>query len=272
MEIDSKLNVIDDENLVLKPEEKIYGIAVDENTINWKSFLYELIYREGLDPWDIDLGFLTKKYLYALKDLREVNFNISGKFLTIAVFLLKIKSEKLLQVDLKGFEEKVEEYEKDESEFENEEIIEDLNEMEENEEILTEKSKNKNYKLRFRNPIARKRKVTIFDLIKTLEKTFQQSNKRRINFLERNVGDVYNGPKFEKKQNDLNQIIEDLFEFLYSEFKSGKKVITFSSILDEEKTKIKTLGKFIPLLYLYNQNRVDLKQEKHFAEIEILKK
>jgi len=80
----------------LNPEDRIYEVATNQDIIDWKSFLYELIYKEGLNPWDIDLGILTKKYLLALKDLKEVDFNISGKFLTVAVYLLKTKSEKLL--------------------------------------------------------------------------------------------------------------------------------------------------------------------------------
>ena len=73
-------------NTDLKPEERIYVIATDKDTIDWKGFLYQLIHDENLDPWNIDLGILTKRYLSAVKQMKNVDFDITGKFLNIAVF------------------------------------------------------------------------------------------------------------------------------------------------------------------------------------------
>ncbi len=248
------------------PEERIYSVAMDRNAIDWKSFLYELIHKEGLNPWDIDLGILTKKYLVALKDLKEVDFDISGKFLTVAIFLLKTKSEKLVSADIRGFDDTLE-FMKNEGI----ESIDDFDSMEDpfDEDFIAEPKKQE-YKLKFRNPIARKRKVNIFDLIKTLEKTFEQSNKRRANFLQRKGEDViYTGPTYEKKKKDLKQIIEELFDFISDEFSAKSGHVDFSHISSSANHKMDVLEKFIPLLHLHNQNKIELKQEKHFDEIEI---
>jgi segregation and condensation protein A len=259
----------------LLPEDKIYSIATDKEIINWKSFLYDLIYKEGLDPWNIDLSILTKKYLEALNDIKKLDFDISGKFLTIAVFLLKTKSEDFLEKEIRGFEKEIikgleEEGFGDELEnFENEDyMLENNLNNEENFE-----NKKKKYSLKVRNPIARKRKVNIFDLINVLEKTLKQSQKRKENFLARNQGDVkYKGPLYEKKRKDLKEIIEELFEQIVEEIKGKNQAhINFHHLIKGTEHKMEVLDKFIPLLHLHNQSRVKLIQEKHFDHIKIHK-
>jgi len=247
----------------IPPEERIYDVVSDLNVIDWKSFLYELIHKENLNPWDIDISILTNKYLLALKNLKKVDFNLSGKFLTVAIFLLKTKSEKLITTDIRGFETEVEQLQN-----ESDDLYEDLENLEEDYNNLEENSK-KEYKLKFRNPIARKRKVNIFDLIKTLEKTFEQSNKRKANFLQRNPHLKYDGPTYEKKKKDLKEIIEDLFNIICEEFSTKSGHISFNHLIKNSKTKLDILDKFIPLLHLHNHTKIELKQNKHFDEIEI---
>lgn len=257
----------DQYNEYIKAEDRIYDAATNKDLIDWKSFLYELIYKEGLNPWDIDLGVLTKKYLIALRDLKNVDFNISGKFLTVAIYLLKQKSEKLLENDIRGFEDEISNMQEQEEQFDEFDSLEDPLEYDN---IEPEK---KEYKLKFRNPIARKRKVNIFDLIKTLEKTFKQSNKRRANILLRQIEDVdYDGPIYEKKTKDLKQIIEELFENIIYKFETQKQdKIYFSNIITKNNTKLEVLDLFIPLLHLHNQTRIEVKQDAHFEDIQIYK-
>lgn len=258
---------LDTQDLVyVKPEERIYDIATNKDLINWKSFLYELIYNEGLDPWDIDLSILTKKYIASLKELSSVDFDVSGNFLTIAVFLLKTKTQRLLEKDIRGIEESIANISSGEN------VIEELQALENLdihlEELETQKRKEK-YSLKYRNPIARKRKVTIFDLIKTLEKTFEQSNRRRANFFQRQGSGIYDGPMYHKKPKDLKQLIEELYELILGELSSKSGKMTFDSLIHGISDKMTVLEKFIPLLHLHNNNRVKLMQNEHFGDINI---
>lgn len=255
----------------LNTEDKIYSVAVDRNSLDWKSFLYDLIHREGLNPWDIDLAILTKKYLNALNELKSIDFDISGKFLTVAVFLLKTKSDKFVTSDIRGFDQEVE-YLQNQDNIDDFEALDDIDDM--MEQIQEDpKARQEKYQLKFRNPIARKRKVNIFDLIKTLEKTFEASNKRKANFLLRHPEDLkYKGPTYEKKKKDLKEIIEDLFDAISEEFANKSGHISFNNhFLKGTKHKLEALDKFVPLLHLHNQDRIILKQEKHFSEIQIHK-
>ena len=250
----------------IRPEERILKVANDKNEINWKSFLYQLIHDENLDPWDIDLGILTQKYLEVMRDLKEVDFDSSGKFLTIAVFLLKTKAENLVEQDLRGIEEQIAQAQRSDDSTEE---IESLEEIDSHLEDISDFKKKERYTIKVRNPIARKRKVNIFDLVKLLENTFKQSNRRRENFFYRNHKWEYEGPIFEKKKKDLKEIISELHDLIVCEWKSKKGHITFGYVSKNAKSKMELLHIFMPLLHLHNQNKVYLKQKGHFGDIEI---
>ena len=250
----------------IKPEERIYDVAINKDVIDWKSFLYELIYKEGLDPWDIDLAILTKKYIESLKRLKEIDFDISGKFLTIAVFLLKTKTQALLEKDIRGIENKIANLE---SSSDDAGELESLEELDDVIEQANTKKKKSSYSIKYRNPIARKRKVTIFDLVKTLEKTIDQSNKRRSNFLQRHGSSNYDGPMYNKKPKDLKKLIEELHQLILNELSSKKSHITFDHLIKSSNQKLDVLERFLPLLHLHNQSKVHIEQEKHFGEIRI---
>jgi chromatin segregation and condensation protein Rec8/ScpA/Scc1 (kleisin family) len=260
------------DDVELKPEERIYVVATDKDSLDWKGFLYQLIHDEGLDPWNIDLGILTKRYLEAVKTMKFVDFDITGKFLTIAVFLLKTKAEYLVDKDLRGIDDQIAQVQIVDagSGFDNWETLEELDSHLED---LEKKRRSENYEIKVRNPIARKRKVNIFDLINLLEKTFKQSNKRKANFLLKN-GDKfddrgYDGPMYEENPMDLVTIIDNLHNAILEQLQQTDKHIIFSNFIRPEHSTLEVLENFLPLLYLHNQDKVYLKQKNHFDDIEI---
>ncbi len=50
-------------------DERIFNIVFAKDQITWQSLLYQLIKSENMDPWDIDVSQLTKRYLEMLKKL-----------------------------------------------------------------------------------------------------------------------------------------------------------------------------------------------------------
>jgi len=278
--VDSQNGGVDEEilddskvlELELNPEERIYNIAIDKDNLDWKSFLYQLIHDENLDPWNIDLSILTHKYLKAVKSLSNIDFDVTGKFLTVAVFLLKTKAENLVEKDLRGIDEQIALVNEPEFDgmFDNWETLEELDSHLEE---LQKKRKREEYSIKVRNPIARKRKVNIFDLVNLLEKTFKQSNKRKANFLQRggsfddDFG--YDGPMYDENPMDLATIIDNLHVMILSELEKVDSHVHFSNFMKEDESPLEILEKFLPLLYLHNQDKVYLKQKNHFEDIEI---
>src|SRR3989344_4256045 len=85
----------------MDPHERIFNIILSKaDEITWQSILYELVKTEQMDPWDIDVGTMTQKYIDMLRSLKEHDFRISGKVLLASAILLKIKSHKLVGEEL----------------------------------------------------------------------------------------------------------------------------------------------------------------------------
>lgn len=256
----------------IPPQEEIYSMATDKNSFDWKKLLEDIIYKNHLDPFDIDISKLTKTYLHTIQDLNNLDFAISGKLLTIAVFLLKKKAQHLVDHDISGIDDTLNTLQDAQIEdFESE-----IDSLENVDDAIEQKSRKKHsgdYKVKVRNPIARKRKVTLHDLISTLEKTFKQSNQRRKNFVLKNTDVEYEGPDYNKKKKDLKTIIEEIFNSLLQEFETKQSHVVFHKdvLRGNENDKIDILHKFIPLLHLHNQEKITLKQHKHFQDIEIHK-
>src|SRR3989344_435479 len=80
--------------------DEIFDIVFSKDDLSWQSMLYTLVRGEGMDPWDVDVSMLTKKYIEMLKKFKEMNFHVSGKVVLAAAILLKIKSIKLVSDDL----------------------------------------------------------------------------------------------------------------------------------------------------------------------------
>lgn len=252
------------------PQDEIYNVATNRDAFDWKHLLEDIITKNELDPFDIDITILTRTYLKTVQDMQSVDFSISGKLLTVAVFLLKKKAQYLVDHDISGMDETLQALE----ESDGEQFDMEFDMLEELDDHLDKKSRRKrgDYQLKVRNPIARKRKVTLHDLISTLEKTFKQSNQRRKNLLLKNTDVDYVGPEYTKKKKDLKTVIEELFETLLEEFSSKKGIVIFHrDVLVEDEHKMSVLDKFIPLLHLHNQEKVTLKQKNHFHDIEIHK-
>ena len=57
--------------------EQIYNMLIQKDEITWQSILVDLIKSEQMDPWNIDISLLSKKYLEAIKNMQEANFFIS---------------------------------------------------------------------------------------------------------------------------------------------------------------------------------------------------
>ena len=68
-------------------QEEILQMLLKEEEISWKTILYDLVRNEQMDPWDINVSLLTKKYIEVIKTMQEHDFRISGKVLLAAAIL-----------------------------------------------------------------------------------------------------------------------------------------------------------------------------------------
>lgn len=229
-------------------QEKIFELLFDKDEITWQTMIYKLVKNEEMDPWDVDISLLTKRFLQMLKKFKKMDFRISGKVVLAAALLLRIKSNKLVGEDLVKLEQFMS-GEEDQEEF-SEETESENSEFEEEPRLMP------------RTPQPRKRKVSVYDLVNALQKALVVKKRRVLHSIPTMEIDV------PEKKKDISLVIRDIYYKIKSLFKTGKERLTFSMLVPSEKKEDKVFT-FIPLLHLSNQNKVELEQKEHFGEIEI---
>jgi len=236
-------------------QEKLYNMLLQEDEITWQTIIYDLVKNEEMDPWDIDISLLSKKYMETLKKLKEMNFAISGKVVLASAILLKLKTRKLVEDDLTRFENIINPPEELDNELYDDV---DLESMEDNNIIVIPKT-----------PQPRRRKVSVNDLVSALQKALEV-NKRRV---YRQIEDLRSIPEVEvpEKKIDITEVLRDVYDRVLNFFKVGGKKLTFEEFVKSDRREDK-IATFVPLLHLDNQRKINLEQKEHFGEIEIVRR
>ncbi len=198
--------------------------------------LVDLVIAHELDPWEIDLEEITRKFIEKVRAMKKLNLRLSGRTLLAASILLRIKSEHLFEV-----EEEIPEEEEEYEEERNERV--DIPPI--------------------REPLRRKseRKVTLFDLVSALQLALKEE------LIKKN---------FPKRRREKKLVIEvdeenirEKIEKVYIKVKrlsSLDKIITLSMLLagGEKKELVEVL---LALLYLDYEGRLRIWQDEIFGEI-----
>jgi len=235
--------------------DKLYQLIVENDDISWKALLLDLVNSEQMDPWDIDIGLLTQRYIGRVQQLKETNLKVSGKVLLAAAILLKIKSKRLVGEDLNEFDRLIAASEVSEQQF-YDELEQQLAHGE------AAGMQDQSLELIPRLPQPRKRKVSVYDLVRALEKALEVKKRRLFNSLHE-VNVVIPDKKF-----DITAAMQSLYGKLVGLFATGMKKLTFSSLIPSKLKEDKVIT-FIPLLHLANEGKVELEQQEHFGEITI---
>ncbi|MBT4257818.1 segregation/condensation protein A [archaeon] len=234
-------------------QEQVHDLLFNRE-VGWQDLIYDLINSEQLDPWDINIIVLTDKFLERLESMEGEDFFISSKVLLAAALLLRIKSEVLLNSHLSGIDEIL---------FGKKEQRESrpLERIELDEEIP---------KLIPRSPIPRLKKVTLNELIESLNKAIKTENRRiKKEIIKKNALRETSLSLPKKKTISIKDKIRQIYDTLFDHFEVNDhhKNITYTDFIKGDKEE--RLFCFYPLLQLENQQKVWLHQEEHFAEINI---
>jgi len=232
-------------------QEQIHDILFNRE-IGWQEIIYDLINTEQLDPWDINITVLTDKYLEKISKFEEADFFVSSKVLLAAALLLRIKSEILLNKYIKSIDE-ILFGKKEEKKYALERI-----ELEENIPDLIPRS-----------PMPRFRKVTLQELLESLNKAIATENRRIKKVIIKR--DALRETMFSlpKRKFNIKNKIRELYENLLKHFKENekKKRVSFTEFVGENREE--KIISFSPLLHLDHQKKVWLEQEQHFGEFYI---
>ena len=220
--------------------------------LGWQEIIYDLINTEQLDAWDIDIVLLSDKYLQRVNQVEEADFFISSKVLLAASLLLRIKSEILLNRDIRNIDEIL--FGKSE---EKKRVLERIELDEEIPELVP------------RSPLPRFKKVTLQELMDSLNKAITTEN-RRIKKEIINQNAVRQGAfSIPKKKFNIKDKIKEIYDNLFSHLKDEdkRKKIPFTELIGENKEE--RIIALLPLLHLECQKKIWLEQKNHFEEIHI---
>jgi segregation and condensation protein A len=236
-------------------QEEIHDLLFSRE-IEWQDIIYDLINTEQLDPWDIDLVVLTEKYLQRINEMEERDFFVSSKVLLAASFLLRIKSEILLSKYIKSIDDILfgNKTEIKKSSFERIELEDEIPE------------------LIPRSPLPRFKKVTLKELLESLNKAIITENRRIKKEIVNKNALRESSISLPKRKFSIKDKIIEITARLENHFSSKEefKRITFTELAGEEREK--RIEHFSPLLHLENQKKIWLDQPAHFQEIHIWEK
>ncbi|MCQ6254728.1 ScpA family protein [Methanocaldococcus sp.] len=203
----------------------------------WVKMIKEGIEKKNIDPWDVNISEIADYYITKIKEFKKFDIRLSADVILVGGILLRLKSESLYN-----------ECNIEEDDYEDFYI--DDSEIKEN----NKKSVNKeNYKDK-----KSKKTLTVDELIKTIEKELKKVKKSKRK-KKKDIKEVEEIVEELLKEEDISDIIEKLLEDLMKE-----KIIIYQ---EKFKTKDERVKYLLPSLYLANDGKVELIQEKFFEKL-----
>jgi segregation and condensation protein A len=237
---------------------EIYELILSKD-LTWEGLLRDIVKKEGINPWDIDINFLAGKYKEALSQLKNIDFRLSGKFLLASAILLKIKSDNFDITDI---------YTLPTDYFED--FFEDLRI-----DSLTDEFRNQELKQSFRGskvgvdvrmPRQRMKPISIDDLVEALRDAMEVQSRReeRKKSLKERLDYHADIVKI-----DITEKIKNLYETIINFFDNLRREEVLFNELVPSQEKMDVLWTFVPLLHLNNEGKVNITQKVQFGEIKI---
>lgn len=216
-----------------------FDVFVIAQRPEWKEVLVDIVKQERMDPWDIDIGRIAKRFLELINERKALNLRISANVLLAASILLRYKCDAW---NIKG------EKEGDPIIFIPDDIIA--------EPVIPELQ-----------AIARTttRKVSLQELIDAVDSAI---GKEKTRAARRPMEHVVPEPllaMIDTNPELFEQKIKAVFE-LVKKNADKEKLTAFSQILDEN-TASHVIDCLLPLLHLANSQKVAIWQEQIFGEI-----
>jgi len=234
----------------IESTDQVYDLIFKEDDVTWRTIIIDLAKSGKIDPWDVEISTLAQEYFNLNSKLKETNFRLSGKVISAAALLLRLKADRMgykefLQLTHpEEFQEQLDEG--DLFDFEGEKRFSKAG-------------------LQPRIPGIRKRKVTVFELIDALKQALEVDQRRELRL--RDYGRDVIRPIPEIKRTDWVEKIQAVFETLRSYVAKFKKTTAEFTDIIPSGSKEDKIWTFTSLLHLANEGKVGLRQEEPFGKI-----
>ncbi len=197
--------------------------------------LMNLVVTKEIDPWNIDIVDLTKKYLLKIEEARRIDMRVSGKTILVAAILIRMQSETILAKKKEKKEEGIEE---------DIELVPVL------------------------PPLRREsREITLPALLEALLEALEDYEKKKgkkPKIVKKEIKQII---KIDIYKKDLEKYIEKLY-ILIKESVDKEGIIRFENLIFD-RTPLEIARTFLYLLFLQQQSKIELIQEEFFGPIYI---
>ena len=243
---------------VLSLETKKYAIKI-ENFEGPLDLLCHLIDKNKMDIYDINLREITDQYIDFIKQMEEMNLDVTSEFLVMSSTLLYLKSKHLLPKT-----------QEDEEEITEEELIRRIIEYKKYKEITSKLKENfLQYSKRFfkgveeiKLPMKKIEEEYTSEIISEIYSELLRRNTDKIN---------ENASNIEKIAITETYSVGDTVKEMYRELVKFKK-FTFNKLFSiKKKNKREIVTAFSGLLEMSRRDKVITKQEELFGDIEVEK-
>jgi len=216
---------------------------------SWEGILRQLT--GDMDPWNIDLSILARRFREYLHALREMSFEIPGRMVLACSILLRMKSDDLLAasrpIECDGLVAELEDAV--EQEFDDWELVEPDD---------------------FTLPVLRRprRQVTLYDLRQALHSAMTVSRRRAERLIENTAVNESDNDPFEIYEiggvgfsDRLHSLFDKIRRLL-----SGRRVLSFFRLLDRGDTD-ERVHRFFEVLHLAAEGQIACSQEEFLGDI-----
>ncbi len=199
----------------------------------WKTILLDLVSSEKMNPWDINVTELAEKYLKKINSLEKTDLRVPANAILASAILLRAKARML---KIASIEEEINSTETDK-------IIE---------EFIPELKDAK---------ALREGKISLDELVEAITAIVEQTKTKKAKLKE--LPELkFNVPVSEENiEEKMDKVLERI-----KEKADSQGLVLFSALIENSSSK-HLIETFIPLLFLNNQNKINLWQENWFGEI-----
>ena len=209
----------------------------------WKTILIELVKKERMDLWEIDIAELAEKYLEKINSLSGTDLRLPANAILASAILLKFKSNVLKISDI----EDEDEYLKKKKEMSPEERAEF-------EAMLPELKGIRKIK---------EGKVSLDALVDSIEKMLQQTKKKKDRSLLGRERTKFEMPSHDFKIDEAMVKVYDLIK----KNADSQGLILFSTLIKQKSKTESVVRTFISCLFLTNKGKINMWQDDFFGEI-----
>ena len=210
------------------------------SNVTWRDLLLEMVERKEIDPWDIDISMIIKKYVEEVRKIKSLNLSLPANMILATSLLYRLKSDAI-------------NFWPASAEDDGDQDGDGLPPRREGVEVSP---------LIYRSRIRPGRRVTLDELIDALEEMMKRKVRRE---------ELMKGMDIPLQLNIESEDIDEKIERAYGLIERNKDsygYTTFSALSSGFGGKREVvLDLFLPLLFLAQSKRIVLSQPEFFEEI-----